>query len=144
MIGNKDRLIDYLKQQNSTVLFDLSVHKEKRSLNANSYFWSLINKIANAMRISKEECYKNMLVHYGQSQTISVLSGVDINGYFKYFDVLGHSTINNKDFTHYRVYKGSSEYNTYEMAILLDGAILEAENLGIEIRNDTTELLRRW
>ena len=40
---------------------DLSEHKEKRSLNANAYAWFLIGKIADALRIGKDEAYLNML-----------------------------------------------------------------------------------
>lgn len=46
--------------------------------------------------------------------------------------LFGHSMLNGKDFTHYKVYKGSSEYDSKEMSILIDGIISEAEELGIE------------
>ena len=37
-----------------------------------------------------------------------------------------------KEFTHYKIFKGSSEYNTKEMAVLIDGIISEAKELDIE------------
>ena len=37
-----------------------------------------------------------------------------------------------KKFTHYKIYKGSSEYDSREMAILIDGVISEAKEMGIE------------
>ena len=104
----------------------------KRSLNANAYAWSLLSKIADVHGISKEDCYLFMLKRYGQSEVISVLSSIDINGYFKYFDVFGKSELNGKSFTHYKIYKGSSEYNSKEMAILIDGIVSEAKELEIE------------
>ena len=40
--------------------------------------------------------------------------------------------LNGKAFTHYRIYKGSSEYDTKEMAILIDGIVQECQEQNIE------------
>jgi hypothetical protein len=111
---------------------ELKEHREKRSLNSNSYAWVLITKIADVLRASKEEIYLEMLKRYGKSEIVSVLSSIDVAGYFKYYDVAGTSTLNSKEFTHYKVYKGSSEYDTREMSIFIDGIVSEAKQLNIE------------
>lgn len=111
---------------------DLSEHKEKRSLNANAYAWTLIGKIADVLRTSKDEIYLKMLKRYGQSEIVSILSNIDISGYFKYYEVAGTGTLKNKEFTHYKIFKGSSEYDTKEMSILIDGIVSEAKDLNIE------------
>ena len=87
-----------------------------------------------------------MLKKYGQSDIVSVLSSVDVKGYFKYYDEFGKGTVNGKEFTHYKVYKGSSEYDTREMSILLDGIIEEAKALDIEVISDSERalLLADW
>jgi hypothetical protein len=108
--------------------------KEKRSLNANSYCWVLIGQIADILRASKEEVYFNMLKNYGQSTVVSVLSEINVTGFFKYYEEFGKGEVKGKDFTHYKVYKGSSEFDTKEMAILIDGVISEAQELGIDCR----------
>lgn len=110
---------------------DIKLFKNKRSLNANAYCWKLCTEIANIQRLSKEEVYLNMLKSYGQSELVSVLSSIDVTGYFKYYEVAGTSLLNNKEFTHYKVYKGSSEYDTREMSILIDGIVHECNNLEI-------------
>ena len=73
-----------------------------------------------------------MLKRYGQSDLVSVVSSVDVRGYFKYFESVGTAMLQGKEFTHYRVYKGSSEYDSREMAVLIDGIISEAKELDIE------------
>jgi hypothetical protein len=73
-----------------------------------------------------------MLKRYGQSEIVSVISSIDVTGYFKYFEAIGTATLQGKEFTHYKVYKGSSEYNSREMAILIDGIISEAKEMDIE------------
>ena len=132
MIGTPQEIIQWLFQQDRDKVFEVKEHKEKRSLNANAYAWSLITKIADALRTSKEECYLEMLKRYGQSEIVSVLSQIDVSGYFKYYEPLATATLQGKEFTHYKIYKGSSEYDTREMSILIDGIVSEAKELGIE------------
>lgn len=132
MTGNAQQIITYLFGQDHEKIFDITEHKEKRSLTANSYAWVLITKIADVLRASKEDVYLSMLKRYGQSEMVSVISSIDVSGYFKYYEPVATTTLQGKEFTHYKIFKGSSEYNTKEMAILIDGIISEAEMLDIE------------
>lgn len=136
MIGHPKELIQWLLDQDKEKQFEILEWRMKRSLNANAYAWVLITKIANAMRLSKEEVYLNMLKHYGQSEIVSVLSKINVSGYFKYYEKIGTATLQGKEFTHYKVYKGSSEYDTREMSILIDGIVQEAKNMDIETLSD--------
>jgi hypothetical protein len=111
--------------------FKIDKYREKRSLNANNYAWKLLTEIGNVLRTSKEEVYLEMLKRYGQSEIISVLSHIPIGEYVKYCEVAGESTLNGKLFKHYKVYKGSSEFDTREMSIFLDGVVSEAKEMGI-------------
>lgn len=146
MIGVAKELIQWLLNQEPEKQFEIKEYKKKRSLNANAYAWALITKIANVIRISKEECYFNMLKHYGQSEIISVLSEIDISGYVKYYEPIGHAFLQGKNFTHYKIYKGSSEYDTKEMSILIDGIVQECRNLNIETmpEQEIARLIEIW
>ena len=132
MIGSPEDIVQWLWQQDRDKVFEIKEHREKRSLTANAYAWVLIGKIADAMRASKDEIYLKMLKRYGQSEMVSVVSSIDVRGYFKYFEPVGTATLQGKEFTHYRVFKGSSEYDSREMAVLIDGIISEAEELNIQ------------
>lgn len=107
-------------------------YREKRSLNANNYAWKLLTEIGNVLRANKEEVYLEMLKRYGQSEIISVLAHIPIEEYVKYCEEAGESQLNGKLFKHYKVYKGSSEFDTREMSIFLDGVVSEAQELGIQ------------
>lgn len=131
MIGNAEAIIQYLFQQDREKVFEVREYKQKRSLTQNAYFWVLVNEIANVTRQSKDDIHLQMLKEYGQNQVISVQSNIDISKFIKYFEEIGHGRVNGKDFTHYRVFEGSSEMDSREMAILLDGVVQEAEQLGI-------------
>lgn len=132
MRGKPLELVQWLFSQDKEKIFEISEVRRKRSLNANAYAWVLIGKIADVLKTDKNEVYKLMLDRYGQGEVVSVVSSVDVNGFFKYYKEVGKSTLNGKEFTHYRVFKGSSEYDTHEMAILIDGIVYEAKQLDIE------------
>jgi len=137
MIGNIQEIVNYLITQDREKLFEIKEFKQHRSLSQNAYAWKLINELANKMSMSKEDMYMKILKDYGQSEIVSMLSSINPNGYFKYFEVIGTGIVNNKEFTHYRIYKGSSEYTSLEMKYLLDGIIQECESVGIPTLTQT-------
>lgn len=146
MVGTIEQIIQYLSKQDKTKQYEVKEVKDNRSLNANKYAWKLITEIANVMRISKEEVYIEMLKLYGQSEMVSVLADIEVSKYFKYYSEAGESILNGKKFKHYKVYMGSSEMNTKQMSILIDGIVQEAKQLDIETMtpSELSRLKERW
>ena len=132
MVGTQKQAITWLLNQDNTKQYEVKEHRQKRSKSQNAYMWEIISKIADIQRLSKEDVYLQMLKDYGQSEIISMLSSINPKGYLKYYEEIGNGQVNGKDFTHYKVYKGSSEYDSKEMSILIDGVIQEAKQLDIE------------
>ena len=81
---NEDFRASYDTLINKELDIQVKEHREKRSLNANAYAWVLINEIANAMKLDKDEVYFDMLKHYGQVEVISVKDGINLKNYIKY------------------------------------------------------------
>lgn len=131
--GKPQNLIQWLFNQDKEKIFEIKEHKEKRSLSQNAYAWKLITEIGNVLRKSKEEVYLQMLKDYGQSEIIVILSSVNPHGYFKYYDKIRDVIIKGNQFTQYKIYKGSSEFDSKEMSIFLDGIIQECKQLDIEV-----------
>ena len=128
----------YDRLKDCDVEITVEKYSESRTLKANAYLWALITKIANALRESKEDIYLDMLKSYGQGGVASVQEKDEerfIKSY-KYHEYMGESTMKGKVFKHYRFWVGSSEYSKDEFAILLDGVVEEAKNLGIETRSE--------
>ena len=144
MIGNAKAIIQWLfDQQDAEKLYEIKEKKSKRSLTANAYYWSLLNQLASVMRTSSEEVHFMMLRRYGVCEVVSVRSGINIKGYFKYFEEIGKSDLDGKEFCHYKIYKGSSEMDSKEFSVLLDGLISECEEVGIPtLTPDEVEKLR--
>lgn len=116
-------------------------YKEKRSLDSNAYAWTLISKIATVVKSDKDTIYELMLQKYGQpyldengvSEKISVLSDADLSKLHIHTKFIGNGYINGKEFSHYILIKGSSEYSTKEMAVFIDGIVSDAKELEIEV-----------
>ena len=132
MIGTPEELSMYLWNLDKEKKYEIKEYKQKRSLSQNSYAWVLINELANKMRISKEEMYIQLLEDYSQCLMIPVEKGKKPNGYFKYYKYIATTNINGKEADYYKVFKGSSEFNTEEMSIFLDGIIQECKQLDIQ------------
>ena len=136
-------------------LTKLAVHivkwRPKRSLNANAYLWVLSTKIATALNTTKDEIYEQMLKRYGVYYkdddgyvVVTVKSDVDMRKVEGHWRFCGGSS--DGRFHSYMLLKGSSEYDSIEMAKLLDGVISEAKELGIETESDYNKMimLQEW
>lgn len=131
MIGNNRQIITWLLEQSEN-MYEIKEHKDKRSLNANSYFYVLQNKLANMLKISNEELHFILLKRYSDVTLITIPESSDISGIVKYYDIYKKGEIKGLPVTIYRAYRPSSEMNTRQFSRLLDGIISECKEVGIE------------
>ena len=129
------------KLQEKTLDIKLTTHREKRSLDANAYFHVLVDKIRSVTGYSFSRVKNELITSYGQ---IEYLMGqqVVIKTNIPPEQMSEQETLHckpvkvevqgDKEITFYRVYRGSHTYNTEEMSRLIDGAVQEAKDLGIE------------
>ena len=115
-------------------------------MNSNAYLWLLCTKIAEIMNLSKEEVYVKMLEDYGVSILVPLTTETEPNKYFKYYSYFEKGQLNGKECKWYKVFKGSSEYDSKEMTHLLNGVVEEAKQLGIMTLDELEiqEMLDRW
>lgn len=146
--GKIEKFLPLIFRLDKDTVYDVKIdkHREKRSLNANAYLWKLVTEIGNILNKSKEEVYLQMLKDYGQSMLIPVPRGTIPSRITKYYEFECSSQLNGKDADWYKCYIGSSEYDTKEMSILLNGVVQEAKNLGIKTKDDIEleRLLEEW
>ena len=134
MVNEKNDLLcgyDELKDIEKLSI-EIKPYRKKRSLDQNAYAWVLIGKIADKLRTSKDEVYLDMLKRYGQGGVIKVQPQNEkvILAALKYYEP--HEKLYTEKDKYYRIWAGSSGYNTEEMTIFVDGIISEAQELGIQ------------
>ena len=131
--------------------FDLNVavkkFRQKRSPNANAYFWQLCEQIAEAVGLSKEDVYRDCIRHSGVFEDCEMPKEA-AQGMSRMWRTIGIGWFvervdyaENGDDWLVRRYYGSSSYDTKQMSRIIDYAVNEARNLGIE--TDTPEQINK-
>jgi len=118
--------------------YTLSKTKKKRSLDANSYLWVLCTKIADVVRISKEEVYRRNIREGGEYTPMPIRAEA-VEEFSRIW--AGHGTgwftevADSSKIPGYKLvfaYHGSSVYDTRAMSLLLDRIIDDAKSVGVE------------
>lgn len=132
--------------KDAKVSIKVSKYREKRSLDANAYYWQLLTKLAAVLKISNSYAHNIMLRRYG------VLEEIDGKPVFlvipdtdeaekkadetETYHIKPTSNVREgNDGQMYRTYmllKGSHEYDTAEMSRLISGLVDECKQCGIE------------
>lgn len=164
MTGTASEVVQYLMEQSRAkpdAKWDVTEHKQQRSLDSNNYFYLLVNKIAKKQRISDVEVHDKFLsenIEYFTNDDGAIdwkVSPVEpnqfglikeqVNGNFEYYKDSGMSVklqkgtgdnVKYKDGTDVegRVYwhiRGSRQMDSKAMSRLISSVVFEAEQLGI-------------
>ena len=142
LLINEDITNSYQKIEEEKLNIEIVKHREKRSLDANAYFHVLVGKIAEVLRISKPRCKNILIGRYGQvdmidNQPVMIKTQIPVSDMLEQENLhvlaCGGKVEDNGTQTYfYKVYRGSSTYDTREMSVLIDGTVMEAKELGIE------------
>lgn len=135
---NKARqVIDTLKDGKA---YDVEIkeHREKRSLDANAYFWVLVDRLAEKLRVPKTEIYRRYIREIGgNNETVCVTaeaadklrSGWEHNGLGWQTDTMSSKL---PGCVRVVLYYGSSTYDTAQMSRLIDLIVQDCREQGIE------------
>ena len=136
MIGNPIEIIQYLYNQDREKVFEIKEHKQKRSLNANSYCWVLLQKLADILHTTKEELYKKYIREKGIFRIITI-DNQAVDTFIHLWQEKGLGWIcdvsnRGNNSTDLIAYYGSSSYNSKQMANYIDFLVEECKTQGIE------------
>lgn len=156
-VKNRPAALSFLEkmQPERSYTAELKEHRQKRSNDANAYCWVLIEKLANALTAeaqgdvaySKDEIYLDMLKRYGQTFVVKVPNKalamfVRQNKYTEQHEKLPPE----ENAQYYRVWLGSSTYDTKEMSLFLNGIIAECKEHDIDTVTPTeyARMMAQW
>lgn len=132
IVYDAPEVLDELAKMSGEVDVLVKGLRRKRSKEANDYLWWIIDAISAKTGVPKEEIYLELLKRYGQSVIVTVREGVDPGLLFKYYELFNDGLHNGVKFLAYKVFIGSSQYDTKQMSKIIDGARKEAQELGIQ------------
>ena len=137
---------------------NIGKYREKRSNDANAYFWVLCGKLAAKTKQNKIDIYRELIRGIGDNFEILPIRndavdkfvtnwGKDGNGKKRLgwiCDILGDSKL--EGYTNVCAYYGSSTYDSKQMSDLIDGIIFECKEQGIQTMtpDQIAELKSRW
>lgn len=151
MIGTRDKVIQYLLEQDCSRKYEVKDYKPKRSLNANGYLWVLIKEISETIDVEPKEIYREAISHMNTYDVVPIRNDA-LERFISNWARQGDGWICEKfpskieNYTNVRAYYGSSTFNTKEMSQLIEIIVEECKNLGIETKPkaEIESLLRCW
>lgn len=132
------RFFNEMKQKKYVA--EIKEHRNKRSLDANAYFWVLAGKLAANIGVTPNEIYKQYIPDIAdnyeivpvRSDMIDRWNTLWVNGHLgRMTDDLGECR-NIKGYHNIRCYFGSSDYDTAQMSRLIDLIVDDCKAAGIE------------
>lgn len=146
LTGTAEKIVMFLMNQDRDKVWELKQHRARRTLSQNAYYWQLLTKTADALRVSKNSLHNTILRSYGQYMRIdgqivtTALPDTDetektvLEAETYHLKPTSQVRIgrNNIMYRTYVFMRGSSDYDTKEMTVLLDGLVQEAQAQGIE------------
>lgn len=114
--------------------------RQRRSLDANAYFWQLCGKLADFYGVSPDDVYRQQIRNIGGVYEIIPIREDAIDSFCKSWsaghtgrmtDDLGECR-NYKGYHNIRVWYGSSDYDTRQMSRLIDLIVDECKAVNIE------------
>lgn len=117
---------------------EIKEHREKRSLDANAYFWVLAHKLAEATGIPVTHIYRNSIKEIGGVSEHYCGKPEAIDRLCEEWECRGlgwiAETYDSKlpGMLNATLYYGSSTYDTKQMARLIDNVVQDCKDLDIE------------
>lgn len=135
------RILDFIASLDEDKDYELTVDvvKQKRSDDANRYFWVLVGKLSAKIGISPEEIYRTFIKDVGGNYEVVPIRDDAVETWIKNWrgkgigwqcDVIGESKL--RGYTNVICYYGSSFYDTAQMSRLINLCVDACKEQGIE------------
>lgn len=131
---------------------EIKEHKKKRSLDANAYFWVLASKIAAKTRVEVTNVYRSYVREIGGNRTTVCVLENAADDFCSAWQKNGIGWITEQmpskieGCVNVICFYGSSTYDTEQMSRLIDLAIADCKEYGIEYMTpaELAKLLAAW
>lgn len=132
--------------------YEIERKRKKRSTDANAYFFTLVDKLAEKVNIPKTEIYRNYVKEIGGVSEVICVKNEAVQKLCEVWKDKGlgwqTETIPSKlgGCTNVVLYYGSSTYNTEQMSRLIDLVVEDCKIQGIETKtpDEIANMLSLW
>lgn len=147
-LGNIVQSLDESKKYD----VEIKEHRERRSLDANAYFWVLCSKLAAHTGIEKDVIYRDLIRNIGGNSEIICVRNEALDKLRKGWEHNGIGWVTEtmpskiEGCTNVVLYTGSSVYDTKQMSRLIELMVCECKAFGIETAtpDEIERMLSLW
>ena len=149
------RILSEFIQENSKIITiqigldeEIEVKRKKRSKNANSYFWKLLQELCFELNLDVIQEYRKRVKELGIFQTFELdtknLATFEFLWNKNGIGWFTEKVEENKEKAIINAYYGSSSYNSKQMSKLIDNLVQDCRSVGIQTLEDIEieELIR--
>ena len=146
-------IVEELKNENKLNV-ELKKYKKHRSLDANAYFWKLLQELCELAEIDTTEEYKRRVKELGifrrfriEKDNIKTFEKMwTAQGIAWFCEVADTEYVGDIEFKIIHAYYGSSSYNSKQMSRLIDGLVQDCKHYGVETKpqEEIESLLKEW
>lgn len=143
MIGNKEEIIAWLKDQDDSWTFEIERKFAGKSLKQNAYFHKMVDTYRRALGVSFAHCKNTMVTRYGQieyigDQPVVIKTNIPVEQIMEqellHCEAVKVETQGDTEVIFYKVYRNIKTYNSQEMNELIEGTREELRRAGLEYR----------
>lgn len=140
--------------KNNKLSIELKKYRKPRSLDANKYFWKLLQEVCEYKNIDTIEDYKRRVKELGIFKQFKIMTQ-DVKTFEKiwtdrgiawFCEISDTDYIGDIEFKIINAYYGSSSYNSKQMSRLIDNLVQDCKAVGIETKPqaEINSLLESW
>ena len=133
-------LASYIDSLDDAKEYKLEVkeYRQKRSLNANSYAWTLLDKLAEKLHMAKTDIYRSYIKEIGGNNYLVCSINEAVSDLCRDWESKGIGWLTELEeskldgCTNVRLYYGSSQYDTAQMSRLIELIVQDCKENDIE------------
>lgn len=152
MVFEGNQAADIEKHKGGHVDVSIKKFRKDRSRDANAYYWTLCDKLATRLYLSKEEVYKQHIKQVGGNNDMVCVQNKGVENLRKGWSENGIGWVTEtmpsklEGCTNVVLYYGSSTYDTEQMSRLINLCVQDCKAVGIETMTpqELEALVGRW
>lgn len=151
VLGRLSSAVVSLKDSKEYIL-EIKENREKRSLDANAYFWVLCDRLAERTHIAKTDIYRALIKEIGGNNEVVCVKEEAVSTLCTGWEHNGMGWLAEQEpsklegCVNVRLYSGSSTYDTAQMSRLINLIVQECKQQGIETKTpmELALLMENW
>lgn len=148
--GNQAERVE--KHKGRHVDVSLKTYRRNRSLDANAYFWVLLDKLCGELGLSKTETYRRYVKEIGGNNSVVTIAEAAVEKLCRDWELHGLGWVSDAmpsddpGYSTVILYAGSSTYNTKQMSNLINLVVQDCESVGIQTKTpaEIENMLSLW